>query len=102
MLNNTINRRIIYGILLIVIPFVIMVSYAGYHYYTIKVTAPKVTAQKRYDIAPGGSKSYSGLVINHPPKDFLHPTAQIMIGFGTCISSICWGIAKLIKAIKDK
>ena len=29
-----------------------------------------------------------------------HPTAQILIGAGTCFMSICYGIAKIIREIR--
>jgi len=46
------------------------------------------------------AKGFGGITINNPPVGLFDSTAQILIGLGLCLSSVCWGIAKIIKALQ--
>lgn len=86
---NQKNKNILKGVLFIIIPTIIILI-LGYYVQGI-FTDTQVPITKSY-----------GIIIDHPPKDFFDRSAQILVGFGLCLSSICWGAAKIIKELRRK
>lgn len=41
------------------------------------------------------------LVINSPPADFVPPMFWELAGLGVLIVCVCYGLAKVIKAVKE-
>jgi len=41
------------------------------------------------------------VTITNPPPGFFDSTAQILTGIGLCIASICWGVSKVVKSVKE-
>jgi hypothetical protein len=83
--------KIIKGILLIVVP-VIAIG-AGVYYFAY--VTPKVGAIASLN------KGF-GITFDHPPPNFFDRNSQLMVGFGLCLASICWGVSKIIGALKEK
>ena len=76
------NRGMTVGLGFILVPIVILVGYLSYHWLS------------PMDYTVG--KSAVDIAIAAPT----HPTAQVLIGAGTCFMSICYGIAKIIREIR--
>ena len=83
------RTNIILGTVLIIVPFVLL--YYGY----ISYTTIKTTMKGPVSIEKG-----FGITITNPPKDFFSPLAQIIAAVGTGLSSVCWGVAKIIKELR--
>jgi hypothetical protein len=83
------------GIGFTVVPIVIILVYLGFwgHYvYTesfLSVSEP---------IA--GLKNYTGGVTFKSTVPYGNPTAELLVGAGTCFMSVCYGIAKIIREIR--
>lgn len=86
---NQKTKNIIKGILLIIVPLCVVIA-VGYYYIQSSFT---------YTMSPV-TKGLGGITIDHPPVGLFNSTAQILIGLGLCLSSICWGVAKIIKALR--
>ncbi|MFA5025046.1 MAG: hypothetical protein WC503_00865 [Candidatus Shapirobacteria bacterium] len=86
---NQKTKNIIKGILLIAVPLIIIIV-IGYYYVqnTFNSTMSPIT------------KGFGGITINNPPVGLFDSLAQILIGLGICLSSVCWGVAKVIKALR--
>jgi len=75
------------GIILVAVPsFIILISVV-YWYLTLAL----FTSAK---------SSIIGITITNPSGDFLSSTAQILVGLGICLLSICCGVSKIIKSMK--
>jgi hypothetical protein len=86
---NQKSRNIIKGILLITVPLIIVIA-IGYYY-----------IQSSFSCAMSPiTKGIGGITIDHPPVGLFDSAAQILIGLGICLSSVCWGVAKVIKALR--
>ncbi len=84
------RTKLIKGILLIVIPLAIIVG-VGLYYYG---TAPQSQIASL-------NRSFA-ITIDHPPPNFFDRSSQLLVGFGLCLASICWGVAKIIGAVRGK
>lgn len=85
---NLKTKNIIKGLLLIAVPLCIIVM-VGYY----------IQGSFTYTMSPV-TKGLGGITINNPPAGLFDSSAQILIGLGLCLSSVCWGIAKIIKALR--
>jgi hypothetical protein len=82
-------KQLIKGLALIVVPVIIIG--AGVYYFAWM--SPKTGAIASLN------KGF-GVTFDHPPPDFFDRNSQLMVGFGLCLASICWGVAKVISALR--
>jgi len=86
---NQKTKNIIKGLLLIIVPLITIIILGSYY----------IQNSFSYSMAPT-AKGFGGITINNPPVGLFDSTAQILIGLGLCLSSVCWGVAKIIKALQ--
>ena len=92
------DRGIKIGLWFIVVPCIIMLGYAVYSYLTFD---PFINTMTALDGTMGGEhfkSMHKGVTVNMGDTT---PTSQLLIGAGTCFMSVCYGIAKVIRAWKD-
>jgi hypothetical protein len=77
------------GIGFTVVPIIIIMGYLGYNYFF-----PEVITHTKMAIKSNPSFAFDGGVT---PSN---PTAQVLVGAGTCFMSVCYGIAKIIREIR--
>jgi hypothetical protein len=92
------KRNLIKGVLLVVVPLlvIVVVAFIYYHHGTPTYAGHIASLNKS-----GGPRAF-GLTIDHPPPNFFDRNSQLMIGFGLCLASICWGVAKIIKEVRAR
>jgi len=76
------------GIILIVVPLVILFCVGIYWYIDTMIFSYAKSA-------------IIDVTITNPPPGFFDSTAQILTGIGLCIASICWGVSKVVKSVKE-
>ena len=79
------NRGMTVGLGFILVPIVIIF---GYFSYLWLFTFDTAVCKSAVDAVGGGMVMPT------------HPTAQILIGAGTCFMSVCYGVAKIITSIR--
>ena len=92
------DRGIKIGLWFIVVPCVLIFGYGVYQYFTF---VPFINTMAMLDGTGGGGEHFKsmhkGVTINVGDTS---PTAQLLVGAGTCFMSVCYGIARIIKAWK--
>jgi hypothetical protein len=83
-----ISKGMTVGLGFILVPIVIITGYVSYQWlFTEVVTHTKMAVKSPifgFDAAPTPT----------------NPTAQVLIGAGTCFMSVCYGVAKIIREIR--